>query len=84
MTDSPEMVQSISGITHTWPTRVQWHTKTVFFVPHLLQTEAGFGDFKELYMPNAPDQIPSLSQIVEAGYMPYFWPSAQKSWFTTP
>jgi len=35
-------------------------------------------------MPNAPDQILSLSQLVEAGYVPYFRPSAQKSWLTTP
>jgi len=35
-------------------------------------------------MPNAPDQILSLSQLVEAGYVPHFRPSAQKSWLTTP
>jgi len=35
-------------------------------------------------MPNAPGQILSLSQLVEAGYVPYFRPSAQKSWLTTP
>jgi len=35
-------------------------------------------------MPNAPDQILSLSQLFEAGYVPHFWPSAQKSWLTTP
>jgi len=29
LTDSPEMVPGISGATHAWPTRVQWHTKTV-------------------------------------------------------
>jgi len=63
LTDSPEMVQGISGTTHAWPTRVQWHTKTDFSVPHLLQTEAGFEDFKQLYMPNAPDQILSLSHL---------------------
>ena len=34
-------------------------------------------DFKQLYMPNAPDQILSLSQLVEAGYVPHFWPSVQ-------
>ena len=51
---------------------------------HLLQTEAVFEDFKQLYMPIAPDQILSLSQLVEAGYVPHFWPSAQKSWLTTP
>jgi len=53
-------------------------------VPHLLQTEAGFEDSKQLYMPNAPDQILSLSQLVEAGYVPHLRPSAQKSWLTTP
>jgi len=78
------MVQGISGTIHAWPTRVQWHTKTDCGVPHLLQTEAGFEDFKQLYMPNAPDQILSPSQLVEAGYVPYFRPSAQKSWLTTP
>jgi len=52
-------------------------------VPHLLQTEAEFEDFKQLYMPSAPDQILSLSQLVEAGYVPHFWPSAQKSWLTS-
>jgi len=78
------MVQGISGTAHAWPTRVQWHTKTHCGVPHLLQTEAGFEDFKQLYMPNAPDQILSLSQLVEAGYVPHFPPSAQKSWLTTP
>ena len=62
---SPEMVQDISGTTHAWPTRVQCHTKIDCGVPHLLQTEAGFEDFKQLYMPNAPDQILSLSQPVE-------------------
>jgi len=35
-------------------------------------------------MPNAPDQILSLSQHVEVGYVPHFRPSAQKSWLTTP
>ena len=35
-------------------------------------------------MPNAPDQILSLSQLVEAGYVPHFQPSVQKSWLTTP
>jgi len=35
-------------------------------------------------MLNAPDQILSLSQLVEAGYVPHFRPSAQKSWLTTP
>jgi len=84
LTDSPKMVQGISGTTHAWPTCVQWHTKTDCGVPHLLQTEAGFADYKQHYMPNAPDQILSLSQLVESGYMPHFWPSAQKSWFTTP
>ena len=64
LNDSPEMVQGISGTTHAWPTRVQWHTKIDCGVPHLLQTEAGFEDFKQLYMPNAPDQILSLSQLV--------------------
>ena len=49
--DSPEMVQGISGTTHAWPTHVQWHTKAGFGVPHLLQTEAGFEDFKQLYIP---------------------------------
>jgi len=53
-------------------------------VPHLLQTEAGLEDFKQLYMPNAPDQILCLSQFVKAGYVPHFQPSAQKSWLTTP
>ena len=53
LTDSPEMVQGISGTTHAWPTCVQWHTKTDCGVLHLLQTEAGFEDFKQLYMPNA-------------------------------
>jgi len=38
---------------------------SVCVVPHLLQTEVGFEDFKQLYMPNAPDQILSLSQLVE-------------------
>ena len=52
-------------------------------MPHLLQTEAGFEDFKQLYMPNAPDQILSLSQLVKAGYVPHFRPSSQKSWLTT-
>ena len=75
------MVQGISGTTHAWPTRVQWHSK---IVPHLLQTEAGFEDFKQLYLPNGPDQILSLSQLVEAGYVPHFLPSAQRSWLTTP
>ena len=79
LTDSPEMVQVISGTTHAWPTRVQLHT-----VLHLLQTEARFEDLKQLYMQNAPDQILSLSQLVEAGYVPHFRPSAQKSWLTTP
>ena len=46
LTDSPEMLQGISGTTHAWPTRVQWHTKTDFGVPHQLQTEAWFEDFK--------------------------------------
>ena len=78
------MVQGISGATHAWPTRVQWHTKTDCGVPHLLHTQAGFEEFKQLYMPNAPDQILSLSQLVEAGYVPHFRPSAQKSWPTTP
>ena len=27
LTDPPAMVQGISGTTHAWPTRVQWHTK---------------------------------------------------------
>jgi len=84
LTDPPEMVQGISGTTHAWPTRVQWHTKTDCGVPRLLQTEAGFEDFKQLYVPNAPDQILSLTQLVEAGYVPPFGPSAQKSWLTTP
>jgi len=84
LTDSPEMVQGISGTTHAWPTRVQWHTKTDCGVLHLLQTEAGFEVFKQLYLPNAPDQILSLSQLVEAGYVPHFRPSALKSWLTTP
>ena len=84
LTDSPEMVQGISGTTHAWPTRVQWHTKTDCGVLHLLHTQAGFEEFKQLYMPNAPDQILSLSQLVEAGYLPHFRPSAQKSWLTTP
>jgi len=84
LTDSPGMVQGISGTTHAWPTRVQWHTTTVYGVPHLLQTEAGFEDFEQLYLPNAPDQILSLSQLVEAGYVPHFRPSAQKSWLATP
>ena len=53
-------------------------------MPHLLHTQVGFEEFKQLYMPNAPDQILSLSQLVEAGYVPHFWPSAQKSWLTTP
>jgi len=81
LTDSPEMVQGILGTTHAWPTRVQWHTKTDCGVPHLLQTEAGFEDFNQLYKSNAPDQILSLSQLVEAGYgdMPYFLPSARKA-----
>jgi len=35
-------------------------------------------------MPNALDQILSLSQLVEAGHGPHFRPSAQKSWLTTP
>ena len=35
-------------------------------------------------MPNAPNQILSLSQLVRAGHVPHFWPSAQKSWLTTP
>jgi len=35
-------------------------------------------------MPNAPDQILSLSHLVEAGYVPHFRPSAQKSCLTTP
>jgi len=48
-----------------------------------MQTEAGFEDFKQLYIPNAPDQILSLSQLVETGYVPHFRPSAQKSYFTT-
>jgi len=74
------MVQGISGTTHAWPTRVQWHTTTDCGVPHLLHTQAGFEEFKQLYMPNAP----SLSQLVEAGYVPHFRPSAQKSWLTTP
>jgi len=78
------MVQGISGTTHAWPTRVQWNTKTDCGIPHLLQTKAGFEDFKQLYMPNAPNQILSLLQLVEAGYVPHFWPSAQKSWLTTP
>jgi len=78
------MVQGISGTTHAWPTRIQWHTKTDCVVPHLLQTEAEFKDFKQVYMPNAPDQILSLSQLVEAGYVLHFRPSAQKSWLTTP
>jgi len=83
LTDSPEMVQGISGTTHAWPTCLQWHIKTDCGVLHLLQTEAGFEDFKQLYMPNAPDQILSLSQLVEADYVPHFRPSAQKSWLTT-
>jgi len=76
LTDSPEMVQGISDTTHAWPTRVQWHTKIDCVVPHLLQTEAGFEDFKQLYMPKAPapDQILSFSQLVEAGYVPHFRP----------
>jgi len=74
LTDSTEMVQGIPGTTHAWPTHVQWHTKTDCGVPHLLQTEAGFEDFKQLYMPNAPDQILSLPQLVEAGYVPHFRP----------
>jgi len=78
------MVQGISDTTHAWPTRVQWHTKTDCGVPHLLQTEAGIEDFKQLYMPNAPDQILSLSQLVETGYVQHFRSSAQKSWLTTP
>ena len=84
LSTSPELVQGISGTTDAWPTRVQWHSKTDCGVPHLLQTSAGFKDFKQLYMPNAPDQILSLSQLVEAGYVPHFRPSAQKSWLTTP
>jgi len=78
LTDSPEMVQGISGTAHAWPTRVQWHTKTNHGVSHLLQTEAGFEDFKQLYMPNTLYQILSLSQLVEAGYVSHFRPSAQK------
>ena len=35
-------------------------------------------------MPNAPDKILSLSQLVEAVYVPHFRPSAKKSWLTTP
>jgi len=35
-------------------------------------------------MPKAPNQILSLSQLVKAGYVPHFLPSAQKSWLTTP
>jgi len=46
LTDSSETVQGISGTTNAWATRVQWHTKTDCGVPHLLQTEAGFEDFK--------------------------------------
>jgi len=84
LTDSAEIVQGVWGTTHAWPTRVQWHTKTDCGVPHLLQTEARFENFKQLYIPNAPDQILSLSQLVEAGYVPRFRPSAQKSWLTTP
>jgi len=81
LTDSlgPEMVQGISGTTHAWPTRVQLHTKSDCGMPHLLQTEAGFEVFNQLYMPNAPEQILSLSQLVEAGYVSHFRPSAQKS-----
>ena len=78
------MVQGILGTTHAWPTRVQCHTKIDCGVTHLLQTAAGFEDFKQLYMPNVPTQILSVSQLVEAGYMPHFLPSAQKSWLTTP
>jgi len=70
--DSPETVQGISGTTHAWPTRIQWHPKTDCGMPHLLQTEAGFEDFKQLYMPNAPDQILFLSQFVESCYVPHF------------
>jgi len=69
---SVEITSGISGSTHAWLTGVQWHTKTYFGVSHLLQTEAGFEDSEQLYMPNAPDQILSLSQLVEAGYMPHF------------
>jgi len=47
LNDSPEMVQGISGTTHAWPTRVQWRTKTDCGVSHLVQTEAGFKDFKQ-------------------------------------
>jgi len=53
-------------------------------VPHLLQTEKMFEDFRLLYTPNAPDQILSFSQLVEAGYVTHFWPSSLKSWLTTP
>ena len=47
-------------------------------------TDTGFANFKQLYMPKVPDQILSVSQLVEAGYKPYFKPSVQKSWLTTP
>jgi len=77
------MVQGISSTTHVWPTCVQLHTKTDFGMLHLLQTAAGFEDFKQLYMPKTPDQILFFSQLVEAGYVPYFGPSAQRNWLTT-
>ena len=68
--------------THAWPTLVQWahhsDTKIDFGVPHLLQTEAGFEDFKQFYMPNVPDQILSLSQLVTVGYVSHFRTSVQK------
>jgi len=53
-------------------------------VPHLLQTDAGFEDLRQLYMPNPPDQILSLSHLVETGFLPLFRLLSQKSWLTTP
>ena len=80
----PETVQGISGTTDAWPTKIQWLTKTDDGTPHIIQTSGGFENFKQLFMPDAPAQLLSLSQLVEMGYKPHLNPSRTRSWLETP
>ena len=80
----PETVQGISGSTNAWPTKIQWLTKTDDGTQHIIRTSGGFGNFKQLYMPDAPAQLLSLSQLVEMGYKPHLKPSRTRSWLETP
>ena len=76
----PGFMSLVTWVKFLGDVRYQMAHQNRLGMPHLLQTRAGFEDFKQLYMPNAHDQILSLSQLVEAGYVPHFQPSAQKSW----